>query len=177
LASTSFDPPLTFDVTPQTARGLLRVAEALEIPVEELRTLNTELKTRSTPPGVAEYPLRVPAGLGLTLVARIESLPAAPVVAERKIVVRKGETLARVAARAKVTVQSLREWNELGPKARPRAGTALVVRSVAATRERRTAERDAPPPRSSRAPAERLPARRRPSRPARCVPCPLRRRL
>lgn len=127
------DPPLSFDVVSvRRPVDLLRVAEALEIPVEELRTLNTELKTRSTPPGVAEYPLRVPAGLGLALVARIESLPAAPVVAERKVVVRKGETLARVAARAKVSVQSLREWNDLGPKARPKAGTALVVRSVVA---------------------------------------------
>ncbi|MBL8112534.1 MAG: transglycosylase SLT domain-containing protein [Acidobacteria bacterium] len=127
------DPPLSFDVVSvRRPVDLLRVAETLEIPVEELRILNTELKTRSTPHGVSEYPLRVPAGLGMALVARIESLPTAPVVAERKIVVRKGETLARVAARAKVSVQSLREWNELGPKARPKAGTALVVRSVVA---------------------------------------------
>ncbi len=127
------DPPISFDVVSvRRPVDLLRVAEVLEVHVDDLRTLNTELKTRSTPHGAPEYALRVPAGMGMSLVARIDSLPAAPAVAERKIVVRRGETLARVAARARVSVQALREWNDLGPRARPKAGTSLVVRSVVA---------------------------------------------
>lgn len=122
------DPPLEFDVVevPRPV-ALSRVAREVGTTVETLRSLNGELRRPSTPHGVARYPLRVPKGAGPVLEARLESIPAAPEVRERRLKVRKGETLARFAKRNHVTVAALREANGLRPNAKLRAGQLLVI--------------------------------------------------
>jgi membrane-bound lytic murein transglycosylase D len=47
--------------------------------------------------------------------------------AARKVKVRKGETLAKIARAQKVSVAALREWNQLKPNATLRAGQVLVL--------------------------------------------------
>jgi membrane-bound lytic murein transglycosylase D len=122
------DPPLEFDVVevPRPV-ALARVAREIGTAVETLRTLNGELRRPSTPHGVTRYPLRVPKGAGPILEARLESIPAAPEVRERRLKVRKGETLARFAKRNRVSIAELREANRLRPNAKLRAGQLLVV--------------------------------------------------
>ena len=122
------DPPLEFDVVevPRPV-ALARVAREIGSAVETLRTLNGELRRPSTPHGVTRYPLRVPKGAGPILEARLESIPAAPEVRERRLKVRKGETLARFAKRNRISVAELREANRLRPNAKLRAGQLLVV--------------------------------------------------
>ncbi|HQN10305.1 MAG TPA: LysM peptidoglycan-binding domain-containing protein, partial [Thermoanaerobaculia bacterium] len=122
------DPPLEFDVVevPRPV-ALARVAREIGTTVETLRSLNGELRRPSTPHGVARYPLRVPKGAGPVLEARLESIPAAPEIRERRLKVRKGDTLTRFAKRNHVTVAALREANGLRPNAKLRAGQLLVV--------------------------------------------------
>lgn len=122
------DAPLEFDVVnvPRPVE-LARVARELGVGIETVRALNGELCGRTTPRAVSGYPLRLPKGAGPVLAARLANIPAAPEFREQRVKVRKGETLARFAARNRVTVDDLCAANDLGPKAKIRRGTYLVV--------------------------------------------------
>ena len=122
------DPPLAWEtVTVKKPVDLARVAELTGNALSDLQLLNSELRTRTTPHGVPSYELRVPAGTAALLASRIGSLPSAPAVAEKRIVVRKGETLQKIARRAGVSIAELRDWNDLPRTARLKKGTVLVV--------------------------------------------------
>lgn len=124
------DPPLAWDdVTVTKPVDLARVAEAAGATLPDLQLLNSELKTRSTPHGVPSYDLRVPRGSAELVAARLPGIPAAPEIAERRITVRKGETLKRVAARSGVSVAELCDWNDIPRTARLQRGTVLVIPS------------------------------------------------
>ena len=122
------DPPLRFEVVsvPRPV-DLARVAEAVAATLFDLQTLNSELKTRVTPQGVSGYPLRVPEGSAARFGPQIASLPPAAEVRERRVVAKKGDTVAKVAARAGVTVGQLCDFNDLPRNARLRKGQVLVV--------------------------------------------------
>lgn len=122
------DPPLEFDLVevPRPVE-LARIARELGVSTETLKSLNGELRGRSTPRGVSAYPLRLPKGAAPVLAARLASIPAAPEYRERRVTVRKGETLARFAARNKVSVAEICSANDLSAKAKLRRGTVLVV--------------------------------------------------
>ncbi|MBI5441455.1 MAG: transglycosylase SLT domain-containing protein, partial [Deltaproteobacteria bacterium] len=122
------DPPLEFDVVevPRPVE-LARIARELGVSAETLASLNGELRGRSTPRGVSAYPLRLPKGAGPVLAARLASIPAAPEVRDRRVTVRKGESLARFAARNKVSLAEVCAANDLSSKARLRKGTVLIV--------------------------------------------------
>ena len=124
------DPPLSFEIVsvPRPV-DLARVSEALGAPVAELALLNSELSTRVTPHGVGPYPLRVPSGTGALLTARMASLPVAAEARERRVVVKKGDTMAKVAARSGVSVAALCNANDLPRTAKLRKGTVLLVPS------------------------------------------------
>jgi membrane-bound lytic murein transglycosylase D len=124
------DAPLEFDVVeiPRPV-DVARVARELGVDAETISSLNGELRGRTTPRGVGSYPLRVPKGAGAILEARLDQLPAAPAVRDRRVAVRKGENLARFAARNKVSVAEVRAANDLGPNARLKRGQVLVVPS------------------------------------------------
>ncbi len=122
------DPPMAWEtVRVGKPVDLSRVAQAAGAPLEDLRGLNSELTTRFTPYGVGVYELRVPLGTATVLAARLGSLPAAPDIAEKRFVVKKGDTLQKVASRAGVTVAELRDFNDLPGNARLKKGTVLVV--------------------------------------------------
>jgi membrane-bound lytic murein transglycosylase D len=134
------DPPLSFEVvTVPRPLDLARVSEAVGAPVQELALLNSELTTRVTPHGVGPYPLRVPPGTGEALAARLASLPAAAEVRDRKVVARKGDTMAKLAARAGVSVAALCDANDLPRTAKLKKGTVLLLPSGSLAR------RPAPP--------------------------------
>jgi membrane-bound lytic murein transglycosylase D len=122
------DPPLSWDtVTVHKSVDLTRVAELTGTTLPDLQLLNSELTTRTTPYGVPSYGVRIPAGSAALLASRIAALPAARAVAEKRIVVRKGDTLRKIARRAGVSVAELCDWNDLPRTARPKKGTVLVV--------------------------------------------------
>lgn len=122
------DPPLAWEtVTVKKPVDLARVAELTGNALPDLQLLNSELRTRTTPHGVPSYELRVPAGTAAFLAPRIASLPSAPAVAEKRIVVKKGETLQKIARRAGVSIAELRDWNDLPRTAKLKKGTVLVV--------------------------------------------------
>jgi membrane-bound lytic murein transglycosylase D len=124
------DPPLAWDdVTVKKPVDLARVAEAAGATLPDIQLLNSELKTRSTPHGVASYDLRVPKGSAALVEARLPHIPAAPEVTEKFVTVRKGDTLKKVAARSGVSVAELCDWNDIPRTARLQRGTVLVIPS------------------------------------------------
>jgi len=142
------DPPLAWDtVTVRKPVDLARVAQLTQSTLPEIQLLNSELRTRTTPHGVPAYDVRVPAGSAALLAPRIAALPAAPAVVEKRVVVRKGETLPKIARRAGVSVAELCDWNDLPRTARPKKGTVLIVpgkRGTARPREALASASSAP---------------------------------
>jgi membrane-bound lytic murein transglycosylase D len=136
------DPPLAWDkVTVYKPVDLARVARLTGSTLPDLQLLNSELRTRATPHGVPSYDLRVPAGSAPLLASRIAALPAARATAEKRILVRKDDTLQKIARRAGVSLAELCDWNDLPRTAHPKKGTVLVV----------PAKRGSAPPRVARA--------------------------
>jgi membrane-bound lytic murein transglycosylase D len=98
--------------------------------VASLKELNTELLRESTPPG--KYGLRVPAGTGLAMMRALADIPSSQRLDFKAYQVRKGDTLAKVAARFKVSAEDLLATNNL-EKADFRVGRRLKVPPPPAT--------------------------------------------
>jgi membrane-bound lytic murein transglycosylase D len=139
------DPPLAWDkVTVYKPVDLARVARLTGSTLPDLQLLNSELRTRATPHGVPSYDLRVPAGSAPLLASRIAALPAARATAEKSVLVRKGDTLQKIARRAGVSLAELCDWNDLPRTARPKKGTVLVVPTKRGSAPRRVARASVP---------------------------------
>jgi membrane-bound lytic murein transglycosylase D len=124
LNVTSLDVPVYDVVSLAAPLDLRRAAEWLDITVEALKELNPELRRWTTPVRAAEYRLKVPAGLGALLEARLgEGAPSDLTT----YVVKKGETLLGVARKLKVTRADLAEANYLATTARLQTGETLIV--------------------------------------------------
>ncbi|MEZ5314039.1 MAG: LysM peptidoglycan-binding domain-containing protein [Thermoanaerobaculia bacterium] len=92
-----------------------------------LAKLNPELRRNATPK--TTYDLRVPKGVGETLVAQIESVPewTPPKVEVGTHRVRSGETLGKIAARYRTSVKTLQSMNNLRSANRLSIGQVLRV--------------------------------------------------
>jgi membrane-bound lytic murein transglycosylase D len=103
------------------------VAEWLSIPVEQIQTLNPELRRGMTPLG--NHELKVPIGTAETVEARLHD--ASPSIfasaSFRWHTVKKGETLAAIARKYKITTAKLASANDLRTSSRVRGGTTLMV--------------------------------------------------
>ena len=89
-------------------------AETLNVPLVDLKALNTGLRYSVTPS--TGYPLRVPLGVGSTLMARVDDIPVSnfkPPPEVRKYRVRRGDTLGHIAERFKTSVRRVRSMNKI----------------------------------------------------------------
>jgi membrane-bound lytic murein transglycosylase D len=126
--------PLDYDTVHVPNAILLEtIAEWADVPVEDIRTLNPELRRGMTPKG--EHDLKVPVGTGPLVERKLAS--AAPSVfaaaSFRFHTVKRGETLAGVARRYKTTTAKLAAANDLKTSARLRPGATLMVPAAPAT--------------------------------------------
>jgi membrane-bound lytic murein transglycosylase D len=106
---------------------LRRVAEWIGVPVDDIQALNPELRRWTTPLRDTAYPLRVPAGTGERVLARLASASPAERIAVSEYVIRPGDTLTAIARRLRVGVTDLADANGLSPRALIRPGQRLVV--------------------------------------------------
>jgi len=105
-------PPYAYEtVAVERQTRLSVVARRIGVAESTLKELNPELLRNMTPPG--HYSLRVPPGMGVSTQRALASLSPRERVETRSYVVRRGDTLARVAARFKVTPEDLLETNGL----------------------------------------------------------------
>lgn len=92
--------------------------------LDELRGLNPELLRATTPPG--RYTLRVPPGTSQATARALAQIPSGERLGGKPYLIRKGDTLARVAARFKVDPDDLLAANGL-TRAQFRSGRRIQV--------------------------------------------------
>jgi membrane-bound lytic murein transglycosylase D len=112
----------TVDVDRMTSLAVL--ARYANTELDALKELNPELLRASTPPG--HYALRVPPGLSGATARALARIPASQRLDFKAYKVRKGETLAKVAAKFHLSPDDLLEANDL-KKAQFKAGRVIKV--------------------------------------------------
>lgn len=155
-----YDPPIEKEtVMVHRSIRLSRIAEVCDASVQEIRDLNPSIRRDVTPSYKSGFALHLPVGKGEVLMARMDELSREP---EPKVaasavggthVVRRGETLSRIAALYGTTPQRIAKANGMRTGSIIRTGQRLRIpdgseREVAsATPSRRgssTAARSAP---------------------------------
>jgi membrane-bound lytic murein transglycosylase D len=119
------EPPDTIAVTSPV--DLRRLADAIDHPVDELRALNPGLRRWATPPDAEVYNVRIPPGTASRAAEFLASIDAEQDSPDRWHMTKKGDTIATVAKKLKVTRRDLLDANFLKTGARLRPGQRLVV--------------------------------------------------
>jgi len=89
------------------------IAECSGTDVDNIRELNPELRRWSTPPNVEEYSLRIPAGKADSFIENLNKVPDDKLFSYDTYVVKKSDTMKKIAARLKVPVSAIIELNSL----------------------------------------------------------------
>ena len=112
------------------------VAKEIDVPYKEMTTLNVELRQHVTPS--TPYLLKVPAGTGNVLTAKLDKIPkwSPPKNAYVYHRVRRGETLSVIAMKYRTSVRKIVNANNIRRKHWIRAGQRLKIplRGVSASR-------------------------------------------
>ena len=118
------------------------IAECAGEPLDNIRTLNPELRRLATPAD-RTYALAVPLGRAEAVAECVETLPPEKRVNFRKHVVRRGQSLASIARANGVSAGDIAEANGIAVGKRLRRGTELIIpipahARVATVRHQRT---------------------------------------
>lgn len=117
--------PYTYEtVSVPSMTSLAVLARCAGTDTATLKALNPELLRGSTPPG--SYTLRVPPGKALECLRQLARMTGGKQPAFQHYTVRKGDTLAKVARRFKLTEDELLDANDLSAK-QFKAGKRLLV--------------------------------------------------
>ena len=120
--------PVPFEkVTLPRAVDLRRVAEWTGRSIDEIQTLNPELRRWTTPLRDKDYELKVPLGTAELFNARLADASPGDLASLKWHTVKKGETLATIARKLRVSRVDLAEANSLSTRAKLRAGQELVI--------------------------------------------------
>ena len=121
------DPMETERVAVDKATDLRVIAEAINVPLEDLRTLNAHVLRMTTPPDDPEFQLVLPRGYADKFNEQVASLPESERVLWKYHTVRKGDTLGAVAKKYGTTVSQLTQANNISVKSALRVGQSLVI--------------------------------------------------
>lgn len=122
-----YEPPLAYETVLLDRPVHLKHLAAADAVLDELKRLNPELKTTITPRQPEGYELKVPVGTRSGVLLAFSGAPTAKFPVTRRHLVRRGETLARIARRYRVSVGSLARANGLSRRARVARGRTLVI--------------------------------------------------
>jgi membrane-bound lytic murein transglycosylase D len=106
---------------------LRRVAEWTDSSIDEIQALNPELRRWTTPVRDTNYELKVPAGKGEVVSARLTRAPSADLASLKYYTVKGGDTLALIARKLHVSKADLAEANYVSVAARVSTGQKLIV--------------------------------------------------
>jgi membrane-bound lytic murein transglycosylase D len=121
-------PPQAFEkVTLPRAVDLRRIAEWADTSIDEIRALNPELRRWTTPVKSEAYELKVPIGKAETVISRLADAAAEDLASLNWYTAKKGDTLATIARRLRVSRTDLAEANYLRTTARVKIGDKLIV--------------------------------------------------
>ena len=143
--------PIVYDKVPvERAVDLRRVAEWSGSSVDEIQSLNPELRRWTTPHKYPDYELKVPAGTGDQVRERLASARASDLNSLNWHTVRRGESLATIARKLRVSKTELAAANSLSAKSKVRVGQELLIPRAPTTLLATRTERSAPPVLASR---------------------------
>lgn len=131
-------------VTLTRAMDLRRVAEWTGSPIDEIQSLNPELRRWTTPVRDAKYEVKVPVGTAEKLRERLSSASSNDLAAFNWYRVKRGESLASIARKLNVSRADLAEANAMSIKMAVRAGQELIIPRAPATLLNARVERPAP---------------------------------
>ena len=126
----AFEPevPAEYDqITLPKPVDLRRVAEWADTTIDEIQSLNPELRRWTTPVGADHYELRVPAGAAERVLAQLQDVPSVELASLKWYTVKRGDTLPLIARTLSVSKRDLAEANYLKVTARVSPGQKLVV--------------------------------------------------
>lgn len=129
LGPIDYEDPFEFDeVRVDRQVALSDVARTCGTSVDNIKGLNPELRRECTPPNTPGYRLRVPKGSAGAFLAGYAQIPrATATTAGNRHVVRRGETLTKIAARYGVPVSELASINGLRTTSKVRSGRSLTI--------------------------------------------------
>ena len=127
MTISSAPPPAVASVPLPQAVDLRRVAEWIDTPVDTIQELNPELRRWTTPVRAKNYALRVPAATAEIVRARLTETNPADLAPLRWHTVKKGETIATIARKLKVSRADLAEANYLSVRSRVKTGQQLII--------------------------------------------------
>ncbi|MEO8076431.1 MAG: transglycosylase SLT domain-containing protein [Acidobacteriota bacterium] len=137
--------PIEYDkVSVPRAIDLRRVAEWTGVSIDEIQTLNPELRRWTTPVKYADFQLKVPTGTGARFQARLADASPSDMTSLKWYTVKGAETLSTVARKLKVSRIDLAEANNLSITSRVRVGQELIIPRAPATLLAARTERTAP---------------------------------
>jgi membrane-bound lytic murein transglycosylase D len=122
-----FDPVSYEKVRVAEAIDLRRVAEWTGTTIDEIQSLNPELRRWTTPVRYPDYELKVPVGTAVLLEERLGVGPPGEMATLKWHTVKRGETLVSVAQTLGVSRANLAEANYLSANARLTAGQKLII--------------------------------------------------
>jgi membrane-bound lytic murein transglycosylase D len=125
-----FEPeaPVEYDkITLPRPVDLRRIAEWADTTIDEIQTLNPELRRWTTPVRDDKYELKVPAGSAEQILAELKEAPSVDLASLKWYTVKRGETLPAIARKLRVSSADLAQANYLTMKSRVIAGQKLMV--------------------------------------------------
>jgi membrane-bound lytic murein transglycosylase D len=142
-----YQEPLEFEVvTIDVPIQLKEVAKLVDVPEDEILDLNPELRRGMVPPGYGPYEVKVPVGSRVLVERAIAALHSKTPVNNgagnampKQHTVARGETLASIARKYRVSRVELANVNNLVPKERLTPGFSLIIPGVGSAREGSTA--------------------------------------
>jgi membrane-bound lytic murein transglycosylase D len=143
----------------EDATDLRLLAECANASLDELQSLNPELRRLATPAGRA-YHVKVPLGSGAAVLECLAQIPPEKRLTLRSHTVARGDTLWKIAQRYGTTTHEIAEANRISTRKSLSVGMALVI-PVPAARGRSaapasTVARKAPASGQEAAPGERI---------------------
>src|SRR5947207_4099689 len=109
------------------ATDLRVIAEAIDVPIEQLRALNTHVLRWTTPPDDPDFQLVLPKGYAEKFNQQVASLPESKRIIIREHLVRKGETLGGIAKQYGTTTAQISLANDLGKTPVIKIGQTLAI--------------------------------------------------
>jgi membrane-bound lytic murein transglycosylase D len=123
-----YQEPLRYEkVKIPSVTDLRLIAKACEISVEELKDLNPELLRWCTPPNLPDYEIKIPFGKKELFLKKFETLQSGERFQFKTHIVKKGDTLARIARFYGVDMEPILEINRLKKTSLLSIGMNLLI--------------------------------------------------
>lgn len=123
-----YQPPLQYEkVKVPEVTDLRLIAKACEVTLGEIKELNPELLRGFTPPNYSDYEIKIPLGKKDLFLRNFNALSSGEKINFKTHIVRRGETLLKIAKHYKIPLKVILEMNQLNKKSRLSVGMELLI--------------------------------------------------